>query len=162
MFRVNTKRNISGHDSAGNVRHAAGHYGHQLPAGKYGPKWADGQRRFRLSHKNPGSHIQGFGAARSHHAGHDPGKNLNDDLHDPEVIEHSEKSGDEDNGGQHSESEVPELRSGLGKVPKDEVGSGVGVTQQLRDAISRFLKYDPPSVNSQHENGEHELQAEAP
>src|ERR1700688_4872097 len=162
MFRVNSKRNIGGHDSAGNVRHAAGHHGHQLRTSQVGQKWADRQRRFRLSHENAGSYVQRFGTACSHHTGHDPGKNLNNDLHDPEVIEHSEKSGDEDNGGQHSESEVSELRSRLGQVSKDEVGSGVRVTQQLRDAVSRFLKYNPPGVNSQNENCEYELQTEAP
>ncbi len=69
-FGLDSKSYVSRHDSAGDVRHAAGHDGHQFRAGQVGQKGTDGQRRFGLSHENAGRDVQRFGAARAHDARH--------------------------------------------------------------------------------------------
>jgi hypothetical protein len=86
--------------------HPAGHHGHEFRARQIGQKRPDGYRRFRLSHENTGRDVERFRAAGAHHPGHNPGGDPNDELHDSEVIEHSEKRADENDGRQYLKSEI--------------------------------------------------------
>ena len=55
--------------------------------------------------KMRGGHVHAFGAGDAHGLQHDPRHAANDDLHQPDVIEHGEKCRDEDDGGQHLKRE---------------------------------------------------------
>jgi hypothetical protein len=73
------------------------------------------------------------------------------------VIKHCEERCDEDDGGQHTECEITQLRTRLGKVAKDKMRSRVSITKQCCDRITGLLKGNSPNINFQHEHREHEL-----
>ena len=106
MLGVNSERDVSGHDSTGNVSHPAGHHRHELGACELGQKRPDGERGFCLSHEDARCNVQGLGAARAHEARHYFGRQLDDELHDAVVIKHGEERGDKDNRGQHLEGKI--------------------------------------------------------
>ena len=162
MSRIDAKGNVRGHDSARDMRHAARHHRHQFRAGQIREEGSDREWRLRLSHENARGHVQRFGSARSHDSRHHPGKNTDDDLHNAEVIKHGKERGDENDGRQHPKGEVAQLRTGVRKIPKDEVRSSIRIAKQLRDRIPGFLKHNPPCVDSEYEYGKHELQAKPP
>ena len=97
--------NVRCHDSAGDVGHAAGHYGHEFRVREIGKKWPDGHRRFCLPHEDAGRDIERFRAAGAHHSGHDPGRTRMMSCMMPIVIKHGEKRADENNRRQHLKSE---------------------------------------------------------
>src|SRR5271165_2087430 len=99
MLGFDTERDVGRHDAAGDVGHAAGHYHHQLGLCELIQERADGERSFGLPHEDAGGNVERFSAAGSHHAGHNPGGDANDNLHDADVVEQREKSGDENNCG---------------------------------------------------------------
>ena len=105
VFGVDAEADVGGHDSAGDVGHAGGHDGHELGAGGSGEEGADGERGFGLAHEDAGGDVGGLGAAGAHGALHDPGDDLDDLLHEADVVQDGEEGGDEDDGGQNGEGE---------------------------------------------------------
>jgi len=81
------------------VRHTTSHDNHQFRLREFWKEGTDGERSFGLAHKNAGGNIEGFRAAGAHHASHCPRGSANDELHNAEVIEHSEEGGNEDDRG---------------------------------------------------------------
>ena len=158
MSGIDSEENIGSHNSTGNVRHPAGHHGHQFRTRQIGQKWPDGQGRFRLSHENTCCDVQRFCPTRSHHACHDPGKNPDDDLHNAEVIEHREEGRDKDDCRKHAEGKIAQLRSGIGQVAEHEVRTRMGITQEFCDRVSRFLKDIPACLHAQHKYRKGKLQ----
>jgi hypothetical protein len=99
----------------------------------------------------------------AHHASHDPGRNLDDELHDAEVIEHGEKRANENNGRQHLKRKIKaEMGALLTQVAENKLRAGIGIAKQSTDGIASPLKNPLPSSNSQHANRKGELQAQAP
>ena len=71
-----------------------------------GKKRPNGLRGFRLAHENAGGHIQRLRAARSHQPRHQPRRELDDELHDSEVIKHRKKRADENHRWQNLKCEI--------------------------------------------------------
>ena len=156
-------RDVGRHDPAADVRHARGHDRHQFRAGQLLQKWADGQRRFGLAHENAGRHVERFRAADAHQSRHHPGRALDDDLHDAKVIENGKERGHEDDRRQNGEREDESILAiRIGQRPKDEGGSIGGVMEQLIDRRARDRHRALAPVKFQHDQGEEQLQADAP
>ncbi len=90
--RLSAEREIGRHDRAGDVRHAAGHHGHEFGAGEFGQERTNGHRRFRLTHEDAGGNVKRLGSAGAHDAGHRPGRDPDDELHYAVVIENMRKA----------------------------------------------------------------------
>src|SRR6202167_164639 len=163
MFRFYSKCNVSRHNPAGNVGHAAGHHGHEFRTCQIRKKRPNGHRRLRLSHENAGRDVERFRAARAHHLGHDPGKELDDDLHDSNVVKHREKRADKNDGWQYLKREKEtEMRTLLSQVAENKLRTGERVTKQLTDHVASLLKDSPAGVDSQHAYRKGKLQAQTP
>src|SRR3982075_4308404 len=163
MFGLNAERDIRSHDSARHMRHAAGHYRHKFGAGQIGEEWPDRKRSFRLAHEDAGGDIERFSAARTHDARHHPGRDLDDELHNPVVVEHCKECSDKDNCGKDLKREIKsEVRTLFAQFSKHKLRSGEGVTQKTVHCVAGFLEGLTPRVDPQHEYGEHELQSQAP
>ena len=91
MFCLDTVADVKRHDCAGDVRHAAGHDGHQFRFGHFWQERPDGQWSFRLPHENAGRHVQRLSPARAHDPLHQPSRRANDNLHHAKVIKQSEQ-----------------------------------------------------------------------
>ncbi len=141
------------------MSHAAGHHGHEFRACQIRQKRPDGYRRFRLSHENTGRDVERLRTAGAHHPRHDPGGNLNDELHDAEVIEHSEKRADENDGRQYLKGKIEaEMGTLLPEIAENKLRADIRVAKQTADGVAGFLKNPPPGVDSQHTYGKGELQ----
>src|SRR3984957_4363346 len=99
VLRVDAEADVGGHDAAGDVGHAGGHDGHELGAGGAGEEGGDGEGGFGLAHEDAGGDVGRFCSRGAHGALHDPCDDLNHFLHEADVIEHGEESGDKDDGG---------------------------------------------------------------
>ena len=158
MLGFDSECDVGCHDAARNVRHAAGHHGHQFGPGEIGQERTDGQRSFGLSHENAGGHIQRLRSAGPHHTSHDPGGDLDNKLHDAVVVEHGEKCRDEDDGWQYLEGKIkPEMGTLLPEFAKHKLGADESVTKQSIHHITGFLKHSPASFDSQYKYGEDQL-----
>ncbi len=126
-------------------------------------KGAYGERRFGLPHEDGGRHVERFGSRDAHRPLHAPGKAANDDLHDAEVVKRGKERRDEDDGGQHLESEDgAEGGVLLAKIPKDKFRAGEGVAEQLVDAVPGRCHGVAAEAPAQHEKSKGDLQADAP
>ena len=106
--------------------------------------------------------LSGFGAARAHDLLHAHGHALDDHLHHAEVIEDGEEGGDEDDDGQHLKGEDHAEGAGLrAQRAEDELAACFGVFEQRVDGDAGGLE-DLAEVGLQHQEGEGELQAQAP
>ena len=118
VLSVDAEADIGGHDPAGDVGHAGGHDRHELGAGGSGEEGADGEGGFGLAHEDAGGDVCAFGSACAHGALHDPGDDLDDLLHDAEVIEDGKEGADEDDRRKHGEGEDGEGISRCAEGPK--------------------------------------------
>ena len=163
VLRVDAEEDVGGHDAAGDVRHAGGHDGHELGARGVAEEWADGERGFGLAHEDAGGDVGGLRAGGAHGALHEPGDDLDDVLHDAEVIEHREERGDKDDRGQDGEGEDGERAvrvAELGPKTRMEPSAAwpsMAVTWSA-DRLEDLLAEGP--LND--EEGEEDLEAETP
>ena len=163
VLGVDAEDDVGGHDAAGDVRHAGGHDGHELGAGGAVEEGADGERGFGLAHEDAGGDVGGLGAGGAHGALHDPGDDLDDLLHDADVVEDGEEGGDEDDGGQDGEGEDGERVAGVPRGPKTMRGAVDGVAEQAGDGVaSRRARMRLAEAPLDDEEGEEDLQAETP
>ena len=163
MLRFDAEGDVRGHDAARDVRHAAGHDHHQFGLRKFIEKGADGQRSFGLPHEDAGGDVQGFRAARAHHARHDPRGAANDELHYADMIEQRKKSSDENNRRQNLKSEYEVLRRILNaQFAKNKLRTVERVAQKQIDVVASDLKYFPAQIKTQNEKSERDLQAKSP
>ncbi len=163
VFGLDPEGDVGGHDAARNVRHTAGHHGHQFGVSEVGKKRKNRLRRFRLAHENAGRHVQRFRAAHSHEARHKPGRRTDDDLHNADVIKHGKQSADEDHGRQYLKCKIEsQMRALLSEIAKHKLRSGKCVTEHGVHGISGLLKKDPAHVHFENKKGEHNLQAKPP
>src|SRR5579859_530060 len=171
MLGFDPEGDVRGHDAAGDVGHAAGHHDHQFGFRKLIQKRPDGEGSFRLAHEDAGGHVEGLRAAGAHDARHDPGGSANDELHDADVIEQREKSGDENNRGENLESknevfrrsgETGRSRGGQAELAKDKLRAVKGVAEEQIDVVSGLFKKIAARGEAQNKNGERKLQAETP
>src|SRR5262249_12203801 len=165
-FRVRSPHlNVGGHHATGNMRHAAGHYDHQLGLGKFRQKWTNREWSFGLAHENAGCNVEGFGAAGAHDARHDPGGGANDELHDTDVVENGEERGDENNGGKNLECEG---KTKLGSffrltyVTKNECGAYIRVAEKFVRGVAEQLKQPAAAFDAQYKKSQRDLQTESP
>ena len=142
--------------------HAGGHDDHELAACGSGEEGANGERGFGLAHEDAGSDVGALGTAGSHGALHDPGDDLDDLLHEADVVEHGEEGGDEDDGGKDGEGEDGERIAGSSEGAEDQRGAVDGVGKQAGDDGGDFVKDSLSGVPLDDEEGEEDLQAEAP
>jgi hypothetical protein len=79
------------------------------------------------------------------------------------VIEHGKKGGNKDDRRQHLEGEEKShwLFSRT-KLTENELRSLEGIAKQAIDGVSRLLEKPASELNLQDEDGEHNLQAQAP
>ena len=96
MPRLDSERDVCGHDRAGHVRHPGRHHGHELGARHARQEGANRQRGFGLPHEDRGCDVEALRTARAHDLVHHHGKCLHDDLHDAEVVHDGEERGNED------------------------------------------------------------------
>ena len=163
VLGIDAEGDVGAHDAARDVRHPAGHDGHQLRTRYLRQKRANRQRRLGLAHEDTGGDVQRFGPARAHHPLHHPRRPLDDHLHDPEVIENGEESGDEDDRGENLEGkDETERRTLLAYLAEDKLRADVGKTQQLVHHVAGRLKQPSAVVELQHEEREGNLQAQPP
>src|SRR5665213_1696040 len=162
VFGVDAEADVSGHDAARDVGHAGGHDGHQLGAGGAVEEWADGERGFGLSHEDAGRDVGAFGAACAHGALHDPGDDLNDLLHDSDVVEDGQECRNEDDGRKDGEGENAEDAVGVAEWTEDHDGTVGRVAQHAGDGVGAGLE-DLLAVSPlDDKDGEDDLEAEAP
>src|SRR5258707_7457819 len=157
--------NVASHHTAGNVRHAAGHHDHQFRFREFGKERANGERSFSLTHEDAGGDVERFCAAGAHDSGHDPSGCADDELHDADVIENSEKRSDENNGGQNLKCKrKTQAGKFLGKadIAKDEFGAGVGVAEEFVGTVAEERENFGAGGGTQNEKTDQELQAESP
>ena len=162
VLRADAEEDVGRHDAAGDVRHAGGHDGHEFGAGGVAEERADGERGFGLAHEDAGGDVRRFGAACAHRPLHDPGDDLDDLLHDAEVIEHREKRGDEDDGGQDGEGEGGERVAGGAETAEDHGGAVDGVGEEAGDGVGTDFEDFLAVAPLDDEDGEEELEAETP
>ena len=70
-----------------------------------------------------GGDVGAFRTARAHGALHDPGDDLDDLLHETDVIHDGEEGADEDDGGEYGEGEDGEGVAGDSEVAEDQLRS---------------------------------------
>ena len=172
MPRLHALRNIHGHDAARNMRHAAGHDGHQFAARGAGKKWPDGERRLRLPHEDGRGDVHALRARDAHGLQHHPGHAADDDLHQADVIQHGEKRGDEDDGGQHLEREdrsrcgsnhfAESAGVGQAQFAEQNARSREGSRKHVGDDVAGPGHGALAKVEAQHKKRKRELQAQAP
>jgi hypothetical protein len=103
------------------------------------------------------------GAAHSHQAGHQPGSDLDYDLHDSDVIEHCKERADKDDGWQNLERKIKtQMRSLFAKISKDKLRADKGIAEQAVDSVASLLEEGTAEFNLENKKGEGNLQAEAP
>ncbi len=162
VFGVDAEEDVGGHDAAGDVGHAGGHDGHELGAGGAGEEGADGQRGFGLAHEDAGGDVGGFRAASAHGALHDEGDDLDDLLHEADMVEDGEEGADEDDGGKDGEGEDGERALRVAECTEDEGGAVDGVAEEAGDDAGDAGEDDLAGVPLDDREGEEDLQAEAP
>ena len=162
VFGVYAEEDVGGHDATGDVGHAGGHDGHEFGAGGSGEEGTDGKGSFGLAHEDAGGDVGGFGSAGAHSALHDPGDDLDDLLHETDVIEDGEEGADEDDGGKDGEGEDAEGALGIAERAEDERGAVGGVTQKTGDEAGDGGEDGLPVGPFDDEEGEDDLQAETP
>ena len=150
-----TDTDVGGHHATGNVRHAAGHDGHQFGFGELRKKWADGEGRFGLAHENAGGDVERFRAAGAHDDGHQPGGAANDELHHAQVVKHGKKGSDKNDGGEHLEGEdQAQVGIGFAEFAEDERGADIGKVEQVLRAVAGFLKQPLAGFDTEYEKAE--------
>ena len=105
VLGVDAEADVGGHDSAGDVGHSGGHDDHELAAGGSGEEGADGEGSFGLAHEDAGGYVGALGSGGAHGPLHDEGDDLDDLLHETDVVHDGEKCRDEDDGGEDGEGE---------------------------------------------------------
>ena len=93
---------------------------------------------------------------------HDEGDDLDDLLHEADVVEDGEEGRDEDDGGQNGEGEDRDRRSGNAEIAEDERGAIDGVAEQAGDEVGDGLEHGLAIGPLDDGEGEDDLQAEAP
>ena len=127
-----------------------------------GQKRTNGQRRFGLSHENAGRDVERLDTAGAHQAGHDAGRDPDDELHDPVMIENGEERGDKNDGRQDLEGEIKAVFRVLdAKFAEDELGTGKRIAQQPVDGLSGHAQGAPANFEFEHQKGEQDLQPES-
>src|SRR5580693_578576 len=171
MLGFYAEGDVGGHDAAGNVGHAAGHHYHEFGFCELIQKGTDGEGGLGLAHEDAGGDVERFRAAGAHDAGHEPGGDANDQLHDAEVIKERKKSGDENNCGQHlkgkkkvfrGSSETGSGSRGQAELAEDKLRAVKGVAKEQINVIARLFKKVTSNGETQHKHGEGELQSETP
>src|SRR5271156_1546223 len=163
MFGFDTVGDVGGHHAAGNVRHTAGHDGHQFRLRHFGQIGANGEGRLGLAHEDAGSDVERFGAAGAHEAGHDARGLFDDELHHAVVIKHGEDGGDKNDSGQDLEGEEEAHgRAFFSEVAEDELGAEEGEIEDPVYGGASLLEYPLAVGPIDDEIGEDDLQAEAP
>jgi len=155
---------VHGHDAAGDVGHAAGHDDHQFAARGFGEERPDGERGFGLAHEDGGGHVHALRAGDAHGLEHDPGHGADDDLHDAYVVEHGEKGGDKDDGGQNLEGEDGAQRT-IGQAQssaEEDFGAGIGGGEHGFHHVPGPGHELLSVVEAQHEKGKDQLQTQSP
>ena len=75
---------------------------------------------FGLAHEDACGDVGRFRAGGAHGALHDEGDDLDDLLHEPDVIQDGEEGGDEDDGGEDGEGEDGKGIAGNAERAEDE------------------------------------------
>src|SRR5271169_540448 len=154
---------VGGHHAAGDVSHAAGHHSHEFGNGENRKKRSDRERRLGLAHENAGGDIERLGATGAHDFSHEPCSDADDKLHDTDVVEHSEKSGDKNDGWKDLKGEdESEAGIGLAEFAEDKGRTNVRKIEEMLGAIAQSLKNNPAGGHLQDEDAKNDLQAEAP
>ena len=153
---------VGGHDASGDVGHAGGHDSHEFGVGGSVEEGADGERGFSLSHEDAGGDVGRLGSGDAHGFLHDPGEGSDDELHEADVIEHSEEGGDEDDGGKDFEGKYREGGGVTAEITEDHGGAGDGVGEEFVDAVASGGKDALAYGGFEDEDGEDELEAKTP
>ena len=133
-MRVDAEEDVGGHDAAGDVRHAGGHDGHELGAGGAGEEGADGERGFGLAHEDAGGDVGGLRAGGAHGALHDPGDDLDDLLHEADVIQDGEEGAETKMMvGRTAKAKTASGLLGIAERAEDQRGAVGGVAEQAGD-----------------------------
>ena len=115
-----------------------------------------------LAHEDAGGNVGGFGSGCSHGALHDPGDDLDDLLHETDVVHDGEEGGDEDDGGKDGEGEDGDGAFGVAECSEDERGAIGGMAEEAGDdpgdGSENVLAVGPLD----DEEGEDDLQAKTP
>ncbi len=117
---------------------------------------------FGLAHYDRGRHVERLRTAGPHRLLHHSGDHANQKLHDAEVVQNGEKSGDEDDGRQHLEgedkTETGVLRPGFSK---DKARAREGAGEQTLGAFSGLCdrQLSPPHLG--HQDGKKHLQRDS-
>ncbi len=164
---------ISHHDRAGYVRHAADHDGEQLGFRHAGDEGPDGERRFGLAHEDAGGDVKRLRTTGAEHFLHGDGHGAHQHLHHAQIVHDGEERGDEDDDGQNLKGEkdagarakaLQEFGEGPGAVAKrteDKLTASDGVTEHGIDALPNALE-DQAEIRFENDDREGQLQAQAP
>ena len=163
VARLDTLRDVHGHDSAGDVGHAAGHDCHQFAPRGAGQKRSNGQGSFCLAHKNGGGDVHAFCAGDPHGLQHDPGQPTNDDLHEADVVHDREECRDEDDCWQDLKREDGAERGiRCAELPEEYGCACCRGAQHFCDNSARPVHGALSEVEAKDEEGEDELKAQPP
>src|SRR6266478_1629349 len=153
VLRFNAEGDVSRHDAAGDVGHAAGYDAHQFGFRELVEEGADGERGFGLAHEDAGGDVEGFRAAGSHDAGHDPGGDSNDNLHHADVIKESEKSSDKDDCRKYLKGKgKTEGRNFLADFTEDKFRADVRIAEKFVNV--KTCGFENASANFELQNEE--------
>ena len=83
-------------------------------------------------------------------------------LHDPQVVENGEKSGNENDCGQNLKGEGRHCIARRTELAKNKRGAEPGKSKQLGDFLSNPSEGRLAGRSFQHQQGEHKLKAQSP
>jgi len=170
VARSHAHRGINRGDTAGDVRHAANHDGHDFALSHARHVRPDHQRRLGLAHKNVRTGGKRFAAARAHDFAHDPRGGVDDFLQNAPMIKQRRNACDDDDRA-HDENREDDGIAGakcfcerirICKRAENEFAAVVGKLEQFLDDFSGEIKKIFAPRRFQNQKRERELQPDSP